>query len=70
MHRDHINAKMEVDLALLKSTKGVLKISEMVRHLYKFNMIVLLFVIFLGRTNAQQLAITSLNSTGIGLIHC
>ncbi|XP_016102303.1 chemokine-like factor [Sinocyclocheilus grahami] len=30
MHRDHINATMEVDLALLKSTRGLLKISEMV----------------------------------------
>ncbi|XP_059371116.1 chemokine-like factor [Carassius carassius] len=30
MLRDHINAKMEVDLAFLKSAKGLLKMSEMV----------------------------------------
>lgn len=35
-----IKDTMEIDLDLLKSTKGLLKIAEVVRHLQKFKLVV------------------------------
>lgn len=68
LYKDHINAKMEVDLALLKSTKGLLKISEMVRLLYKYDSIVFFDNFGEGQMLNQWQSLSYLNSNGVGLI--